>query len=165
MTQAFSVGILLVSLFVLLGMLYPARFARFLGSSDLLMHHAVDYLFWVLPGTIFLFFECVGMMLIRLDGAPKYAMMCNVVAAILNIGLDYLFIFPMGMGVKGAAIATTLATVAGGMMVLIYFVWCSKTLKFYRIKTSVTSILLTCRNIGYMAKIGFAAFLTEIASQ
>lgn len=163
MTQAFSVGTLLVSLFVLSGMLFPEPFARFLGSSDQLISHAVDYLFWILPGTIFLFFECVGMMLIRLDGAPKYAMMCNVVAAILNIGLDYIFIFPLEMGVKGAAIATTLATVAGGVMVLIYFLCCAKTLKFYRIKLSVTSILLTCRNIGYMAKIGFAAFLTEIA--
>lgn len=163
MTQAFGVGTLLVGIFVLLGMLFPESLARFLGSSDQLMPHAIDYLFWLLPGTIFLFFECVGMMLIRLDGSPKFAMMCNVVAAILNIGLDYLFIFPMGMGVKGAAIATTLATVAGGMMVQIYFLWHSKTLKFYRIKMSVTSLLLTCRNIGYMAKIGFAAFLTEIA--
>lgn len=163
MTQAFGVGTLIIGMFIVAGMIFPEPFARFLGSSDQLITHAIDYLFWLLPGTIFLFFECVGMMLIRLDGSPKFAMMCNVVAAVLNIGLDYIFIFPLGMGVKGAAIATTLATVAGGLMVLIYFIWCSKTLRFYRIKMSVTSLLLTCRNIGYMAKIGFAAFLTEIA--
>lgn len=163
MTQAFGVGTLIIGMFIVAGMLFPVPFARFLGSSDQLMPHAIDYLFWLLPGTIFLFFECVGMMLIRLDGSPKYAMMCNVVAALLNIGLDYIFIFPLGMGVRGAAIATTLATVAGGLMVLIYFLWCSTTLRFYRLKLSVTSMLLTCRNIGYMSKIGFAAFLTEIA--
>lgn len=163
MTQAFGVGALIIGMFIVAGMLFPVPFARFLGSSDQLMPHAIDYLFWLLPGTIFLFFECVGMMLIRLDGSPKYAMMCNVVAALLNIGLDYIFIFPLGMGVRGAAIATTLATVAGGLMVLIYFLWCSTTLRFYRLKLSVTSLLLTCRNIGYMSKIGFAAFLTEIA--
>ncbi len=163
MTQAFSVGSLLVGLFALFGMLFPAHIARFLGSSDQLMPHAIDYLFWLLPGTIFLLFECIGMMLIRLDGSPKYAMMCNVVAAVVNIGLDYLFIFPLGMGVKGAAIATTLAMGAGGIMALAYFLSCSTTLEFYRIKLTVTSLLLTCRNLGYMAKIGFAAFLTEIA--
>lgn len=162
-TQAFGVGTLVIGLFMAIGMSFPEPFARFLGSSDRLMPHAVDYLFWILPGTIFLFFECVGMMLIRLDGSPKYAMMCNVVAAALNIVLDYIFIFPLGMGVKGAAIATTIASVAGGVIVLIYFAGWSSKLKFYRLKLTVTSLLLTLRNIGYMSKIGFAAFLTEIA--
>ena len=39
----------------------------------------------------------------------------------------------------------------------------SDKLKFYRLKMSITSMLLTLRNIGYMAKLGFATFLTELA--
>ncbi len=46
------------------------------------------------------------MFFLRLDGSPNLAMMCNIVAAILNIILDYLFIFPFGWGMFGAAIAS-----------------------------------------------------------
>ena len=67
------------------------------------------------------------------------------------------------MGVKGAAIATAIACGVGGLMSLVYFIWFSSSLKLYRLKMSVTSLLLTLRNLCAMAKIGFATFLTEIA--
>lgn len=54
------------------------------------------------------------MFCIRLDSSPTYAMMCNAVAAILNIILDYIFIFELGWGIMGAAFATSLGTVVGG---------------------------------------------------
>ena len=107
--------------------------------------------------------QCIGMMLIRLDGSPKYAMMCQAVPAVLNIVLDYVMIFPMEMGVKGAAVATSISCVAGGLMVLAYFVLYSSRLRFYRLKASAKSLMLTLRNIWYMMRIGFATFLTEIA--
>lgn len=75
------------------------------------------------------------MMLVRLDGSPRYAMWTQVAGAITNIVLDWLFI------------------------------WFSSSLKFYRLKISITSLPLTLRNIGNMAKIGFATFLTEIATE
>ncbi len=133
------------------------------GSSDALMEEATGYLLWLLPGMAFLLIECVGLMLIRLDGSPRYAMMCNVTAAVFNIVLDYILVFPMGLGVKGAAMATSVSCMLGGVMVLAYFARYSTTLKFYRLKLSVTSLLLTVRNTGYMAKIGFATLLTELA--
>lgn len=111
----------------------------------------------------FLLMECVGMMLVRLDGSPRYAMWCNIVAATFNIALDYILVFPLQMGVAGAAIATSVSCGLGGIMALVYFLFYSKTLKFYRLKMSLTSLLLTLRNAWYMAKIGFATFLTEIA--
>ena len=53
------------------------------------------------------------MFCIRLDGSPTYAMMCNAVAAILNIILDYIFIFELGWGIMGAAFATSLGDCCG----------------------------------------------------
>ncbi|MCM1333122.1 MAG: MATE family efflux transporter [Bacteroides sp.] len=163
MTQAFLVGIILTLLISLPCLLFPAETVTVLGSSSVLLPLAVDYIVWLIPGMVFLMIECVGMMLIRLDGSPKYAMMCNVVAAVFNIGLDYYLVFPMDMGVKGAAVATSVSCALGGVMVLIYFFRYSALLRFYRLKNSVTSLLLTLRNTMYMAKIGFAACLTEIA--
>ncbi len=163
LTQAFLVGISIVVIISIPCLLAPESVVRMLGSSDVLLSNTIDYLLWLLPGMVFLLIECVGMMLIRLDGSPRYAMWCNIVAATFNIALDYVLVFPLRMGVAGAALATSVSCALGGIMILVYFIGYSNTLKFYRLKASVTSMLLTLRNTWYMAKIGFATFLTEIA--
>lgn len=163
MTQAFIVGLLLIGLISLPCILFPSGVVNMLGCSPILEEKAVSYLAWLLPGTPFLFIECVGMMLIRLDGSPKYAMTVQIVAAVLNIALDWYMVFPLGWGVMGAALATTVACVVSSLMSVAYFLWFSSRLRFYRLKLSVTSLLLTLRNTGYMMHIGFATFLTEIA--
>lgn len=163
MTQSFVVGLLLIGVICLWNFLSPLQVVRMLGCSPLLEADAVSYLLWLLPGLLFMFMQSVGMMLIRLDGSPKYAMSIQIVAAAVNIGLDWYMIFPLGWGVKGAAIATSIACIAGGSMALIYFFKFSDKLKFHPLKWSVTSLLLTLRNTGYMMRIGFATFLTELA--
>lgn len=163
LTQSFGVGFVITVLLALLCLCFPTTIVYALGCSEALEEAALDYLLWLMPGMAFLFWQCEGMMLVRLDGSPRYAMLIQVVGAITNIVLDWVFIFPLGMGVKGAAIATSIACGVGGIMSLVYFVWFSSTLKFYRLKASITSLLLTLRNLWHMARIGFATFLTEIA--
>lgn len=103
------------------------------------------------------------MMLVRLDGSPKYAMGVQIVAAVLNIFLDWLMVFPLDMGIKGASIATSISCIVGGLMVLAYFLFFSDKLKFYRLKMSVKPLKLSIRNTGYMLKIGFATFIAELS--
>lgn len=163
MTQAFAVGLLLVGLICIVCLAFTRPIVHALGCSPQLESNAVSYLLGLLPGLLFLFIQCVGMMLIRLDGSPKYAMAVQIVVAIVNIVLDWYMVFPLGWGVMGAALATSIACAVGGLMVLGYFLLLSSELKFYRLKLSSTSLLLTLRNTGYMIKIGFATFLTELA--
>ena len=163
LTQAYGVGTAIVAVLILLCLLMPRTFVYALGCSQTLEQYALDYLLWLLPGTVFLLWQCVGMMMVRLDGSPRYAMWIQVVGAVVNLVLDWLFIFPMGMEVKGAAIATAIACICGGLMSVAYFIWFSDKLKFYRLKMSLTSLVLTLRNTGYMLRIGSATFLTEVA--
>lgn len=161
MTQAFMAGTVIVGLIVAASMIWPRATVRLLGCSPALEANAVAYLTPLAPGLIFLLVECIGMMLIRLDGSPKYAMWSQLIPAAINIVLDYIMIFPLGMGVAGAATATSISCAIGGIIVLAYFVWRADKMRFYRLKLSVTSLLLTLRNVAYMMKIGFATFLTE----
>ncbi len=163
LTQVYGVGTLIVAVLILLCLLMPRTLAYALGCSPALERYALDYLLWLLPGMVFLLWQCVGMMMVRLDGSPRYAMWIQVMGAVVNLVLDWLFIFPMGMEVKGASIATAIACTCGGLMSVAYFVWFSDKLKFYRLKMSLTSLLLTLRNTGYMLRIGSATFLTEVA--
>lgn len=58
---------------------------------------------------------------IRSDKAPKLSMASIIVTNIVNIALDYIFIYPMNLGMKGAALATALAQITGIFVLLIHF--------------------------------------------
>ena len=160
-TQAIAFSALLILILSALCLYFIEPLARLLGSSDRLLPLAVEYMAWYIPFLVFYEVLNIGMFCIRLDGSPTYAMMCNAVAAILNIILDYIFIFELGWGIMGAAFATSLGTVVGGLMTLIYLLRFSRTLHLCRIKLSIKSLLLTLRNIGYMTKLGSSAFISE----
>ena len=160
-TQAIAFSALLILILSALCLYFIEPLARLLGSSDRLLPLAVEYMAWYIPFLVFYEVLNIGMFCIRLDGSPTYTMMCNAVAAILNIILDYIFIFEFGWGIMGAAFATSLGTVVGGLMTLIYLLRFSRTLHLCRIKLSIKSLLLTLRNIGYMIKLGSSAFISE----
>ena len=140
----------------------PEEITYMLGASETLMPLVRDYMVYLIPSVIMQMWSVVGLFVIRLDGSPKYAMWCNVVPALLNMFFDWLFIFPLGMGVKGAAIASSLSTVVGGVMALVYLVKYAKTLELHKLKMSVISLTLTLRNIAYQCKVGVSALLGEV---
>ena len=160
-TQALVFSTLLILIMSALCFYYIEPLAKLLGSSDRLLPLAVEYMAWYLPFLVFYEILNIGMFCIRLDGSPTYAMMCNAIAAILNIILDYIFIFEFGWGIMGAAFATSLGTVVGGLMTLIYLLKFSRSLHLCRIKLSIKSMMLTLRNVGYMIKLGSSAFISE----
>lgn len=161
-TQAIWFSTLAVLVAIVVVELMPERFSYLLGASHTLLPMVRDYMVYLMPSGVAQMWSIVGLFIIRLDGAPKYAMWCNVVPAVANMFLDWLFIFPLGMGVKGAAIASLISTVIGGVMAIVYLLRYADTLMLSKLKMSLTSIRLTLRNIAYQCKIGFSAFLGEL---
>ena len=141
-TQALAFSALLILVLSSLCCYFAEPIGRLLGSSERLLPLVVEYMNWYVPFLVFYLLLSAGMFYIRLDGSPNYAMMCNAVSAIINIILDYVFIFQLGWGMMGAAFATSLGTMVGGLMTLIY-------------------LLRFCRNIGYMIRLGSSAFISE----
>lgn len=160
-TQALIFASLLILLMSAFCFYLAGPVGKLLGSSERLLPLVVEYMHWYVPFLVFYLLLNAGMFYIRLDGSPKYAMMCNAIAAISNIILDYIFIFGLGWGLMGAAFATSIGTTIGGVMTLIYLIGFSKTIKLFRIKFSKKSMQLTLRNIGYMVKLGSSAFVSE----
>ena len=163
MTQAYIAGAVIFGMVILGSLLFTRPVLYMLGCSPALEGLATDYLLWLLPGLVFFYLQCAGMMLIRLDGSPRYAMSGQIVSAVLNIFLDWYMVFPLGMGIKGASMATSISCIVAGIMVVAYFIFFSNKLKFYRLRLTVKSLRLSVRNVGYMAKIGFATFIAELA--
>ena len=134
-TQALEVASLLMGIFSIFIYFYQEPFLRLLGCSDVLMPLALEYLLFILPGCIF----------------------------IISIFLDWLFVFPLQMGIAGSALASTLCCAVASGMVVWYMLFRTQTLHIRRLKLSLTSAYLTARNIGYMARSGFPSMLGEFA--
>ena len=160
-TQSLFVATIIVCAFLALTLTSVSATGRLLGSSENLLPLVRDYMPWIFATCLFQVWCAIGLFVVRLDGSPRYAMWCNVLPGLLNVILDYVFIFPLGMGVRGAALATFLSCMVGGGMVMAYLVWFATTLKIIKIKISRKSLMLTIRNIGYQCRIGISALLGE----
>ena len=145
----------------ILMMAYPSATARLLGASEHLTPMVREYLLWFVPQLTFQMWCSVCLFIIRLGGSPKLAMMCNVTAAIVSVLLGWLFIFPFGWGLMGAAFAATIGLFVGGVMGIVYLFRFADKLRFYPVKWSFKSLRLSVRNVGYQCRIGSSALLTE----
>lgn len=161
-SQAIMAASLFTVLLCFLMWIFPVQSAKLLGASDTLLPQVVDYLVWIVPSFLFEVWILIGLFSIRLDGSPRYAMWCNIVPALVNVFFDWLFIFPLGMGVKGAAIATSICHVVGGSMAMGYLLWKAETLYLVPLKLSRKSLLLAARNIGYQCKVGSSTLFGEL---
>lgn len=95
--------------------------------------------------------------IIRNRKEPNLCMISVIVGAVLNIILDYVFVFPMDMGMKGAAIATVIGSLTTSLVLLTHFYK-----KKNRVKLSISGV-----DIGMVKKIvscGSSSFLIEVAS-
>lgn len=162
-TQAFTVSVFLMASVCILVYIFPEATARLFGGNDRLMPYVLDYMLWIMPSLLGCMVTFIGMFVIRLDGSPKFAMMCEVVPSVINIILDYVCVFPLAMGIKGAAIATSISQLTGVLMVVAYFMRSHGQIYLYRPKFTCKSIRLTMRNVGYMVKLGVSNFIGEAA--
>lgn len=160
-TQAFTIAVALMGIVALLIALFPVPTAQLFGGEGRIMPYAREYLLAVVPVPVLTQVLFIGMFVLRLDGAPKFAMAANITASLLNIFLDWLFVFPLNWGIRGAAVATSLSEAVGALMIIIYMCFMSKHINFYRPKFTRKSLILTARNVGYMAKVGLPSFIGE----
>ena len=72
---------------------------------------AKEYFFWIALGVPFYMFGQAMNPIIRSDGSPRFAMVSTVLGAVANIILDPIFIFPLKMGMMGAAVATVIGQI------------------------------------------------------
>ena len=162
-TQAVIVSSLLLIAYAAAILGNVEQVARLLGSSERLLPLAVEYMYWFVPFLVFSALLSSGMFFVRLDGSPNYAMTCNIVAALINIFLDWLFIYVFEWGMFGAALATSLGYIFGALMILFYLLQRRHVIRLERIKLSLKSLRLTVRNVGYMMRLGLSTFLCEAA--
>ena len=118
---------------------------------------AKEYFFWIALGVPFYMFGQAMNPIIRSDGSPRFAMVSTVAGAVTNIILDPIFIFPLKMGMMGAAVAT----VAGQILTAGLAVWYLFHMK--AVKLTKRSFVLKGRLIRPFLLLGITSFLSQIS--
>jgi putative MATE family efflux protein len=127
------------------------------GATEEVMPYAMTYTSITSLGTPFITMSLVVSHLIRADGSPKYSMFCNLSGALLNMILDPLFMFKLGMGIEGAAWATVISILVG---------WClaaSYMINFKNVKLLKNYFLPRLGELKAIAALGAAAGFNQIA--
>ena len=130
---------------------------RLLGADGQTMPYVKSYL------SILLLFDCCYMVsyylevLVKADGYPQKAILYPLVGAVVNIGLDYVFIFRLHMGISGAAWATGLAQLTSLLLFMHHYM--RKSHKGF----SFTPVVLRPDLALEMGAIGFADAITEVS--
>lgn len=91
-----------------------------LGATDTIMPYALSYGRIYVISCIFNVFNVTMNNIVASEGAAKTTMCALLLGAVLNIGLDPIFIYTLDMGVAGAAIATAISQMASTLVYLIY---------------------------------------------
>ncbi|PAV11553.1 MATE family efflux transporter [Methanosarcina spelaei] len=142
-----------------IGLAFSDSYLRFLGASGPVFDMANSYLRVLFSGSVLLTMSIALEPLVRNDGKPRLAMICVVASVFVNMILDYLFVMRMGMGVKGAAIATVIAFSLSGILLALYFFsrWAGLRLK-------PSSLSLESRIIIRIMKAGFPSFAMQFST-
>lgn len=162
MTQALSVSSLFLLVCSVLVLVYTDTVLHLLGCSRQLYTPAKYYIWGFVPFMAVNALLCSTQFFIRLDASPRYAMTANVIATVLNIIFDYLFIFIFNWGIFGAAIATSLGSIVGVAIMLRYLSRSANQMHLVPLKVSRRAMRYMLRNIVYICKIGLPSFLSEI---
>lgn len=145
------------SVFVIGGLFFPRTILRLLGADDVILEIGLTYTKIVLCFAPFFMLNYTFTAFVRNDGAPNTAMLATLSSGIFNIIFDYLFMFPMGMGMPGAALATCLSPVVSILVCMTHYLSKKNTIRFIWKLPSPKKLAASCN-------LGIVAFVGEISS-
>lgn len=96
-----------------IGIAVPQKIVALLGGDDRIVAVGKEYTGIFMMFAPFFMWNHICNAFVRNDGAPAVAMTATLCSSLFNIVFDYVLMFPLGMGMRGAALATALSPVLG----------------------------------------------------
>ena len=155
--NAIIIGIIVSLIMFVCGLVFLPQLLNLFGCTDGLRPYAIGYGRIIVIGLPFFILGSVLNGMIRADGSPKYAMTSMVTGAILNIILDPIFIFPLNMGVEGAALATIISQFVTFLMNVLYIK------KFKTIDISRKTFKFELKTCLKVLSLGISSFINQMS--
>ncbi|MGI6028876.1 MAG: MATE family efflux transporter [Candidatus Heteroscillospira sp.] len=140
--------------FLACGLFLSGPLSRLLGARGLIFDMTADYLRLLLLFSPAFILNSTLSGFARNDGRPGLAMAAMLAGSLANIVMDYIFIFPLGLGISGAAAATCCAPIIGILILSPHFV---------RRRASMSKIPFSPGATGRIISLGMSAFVNEVS--
>lgn len=156
-TNTLYLALLFATVFFLLGLFFSRPLALLLGADESILEMTATYLYWLLLFSPAFILNNILSCFVRNDNAPRLAMIATLTGNFSNILLDYIFIFPMQMGMFGAILATCLSPVISILILLLHRA--KKKNTFHMTKSNI-EISLMAQELS----LGFPSLITQVSS-
>lgn len=143
--------------FMLAGIFCPEVLLRFMGGDAEIVALGVGYARIFLLFTPFFMCNYIVSAFVRNDGDPSLAMVATLCGSLFNVVFDYIFMFPMGLGLPGAALATAVSPVLSIAICSRHFFKKSSTVRLVRQLPSPKLLAQSCQ-------LGVSGFVGEMSS-
>lgn len=157
--NAFTLSIIVGLAIAITGTIFANPILNLFGASENTLFYAKEYLNIILLGCTFNILSFSLNSTVRADGNPKMSSFTMVIGCGTNIILDYVFIFILNLGVKGAALATIISQAITFFIILYYYTAGNSNLKL-----KVENFKLKKHLVTMTFAIGIAPFATQIAN-
>lgn len=147
----------LAVIFILTGIFFSGKLTELLGADKDIFDMTKTYVRVILLFAPAFMANDTLICFVRNDGNPKLSMIAMLTGSFSNIILDYVFIFPLHMGIFGAVLATGLAPVIS--LIVLSKHWFTKQNQFHLVRTKPSF-----RLAGNIISLGVPSFITEMAS-
>lgn len=141
-----------------LGLIFLEPLLSLFGATGAVMPYAKDYTSIILLGVPFSILGVSLSNMARTDGSPRLSMYGILIGAVLNTILDPIYIFTLGWGVKGAALATITSQILSAVILLVYF-WKRGHMRFDR-----QAMKPVGRVVGKTVTLGASAGITQVVA-
>lgn len=142
---------------IIFSMIFLRPILRLLGATDSIMPYAMTYAGIYVVSCIFNVFNVTMNNIVTSEGAAKTTMFALMAGAVLNIGLDPVFIYTLDMGVAGAAIATAISQIVSTLIYLT-FIFRKKSIYSFKMKNCT----FTKEIMSEIFKIGIPTLVFQI---
>lgn len=155
--SAIKLGIFIGLIFAMIGLFGTKYLAIALGADASTLPLTTTYLSTILCFAPFFILNNIILAFVRNDNNPNLSMIAMLVGSFSNIILDYVFMFPLKMGMFGAAFATGLAPVISICILLLHFVKKENAFAFLKNR-------IHWEYVSDIFKLGLSAFIIEVSS-
>lgn len=156
-SNAIMCACILSVLFILVGLFAPDKLLHIMGADDKITAIGIGYTRTFLMFTPFFMCNYIVSAYVRNDNDPSRAMLATLSGSLFNIIFDYIFMFPMKLGLLGAAMATAASPICSILVCLTHFMGKKNTVVFKWHVPSLKMLWESCM-------LGTAAFVGEMAS-
>ena len=143
--------------FLLVGIFAPGGLLRLMGGDAGIVALGIPYARIFLMFTPFFMCNYIVSAFVRNDGDPSLAMVATLSSSLFNVVFDYIFMFPMGLGLAGAALATAVSPIISISICSRHFFKKENGVEFVRRMPSV-------KLLGQSCQLGISGFVGEMSS-